>query len=84
MRAVFLSVVALVAVLVVGVFTARAVAWKRHTDKRTFYAEQAGAYLFAPSGVVLKATGESLTRQQLLDYLLHQTIEKNPELAFTK
>lgn len=58
--------------------------WKKIADKRGFYAEQAGAYLFAPSGVIITASGEELTRQQLLDHLLHTAVERTPGLHFKK
>lgn len=84
MRGFLIAVSVLVSVVILGVFTARVVAWKRYVDKRSFYAEQTGVYLFGPSGVVLSATGEPLTRQQLLDNLLHQAVDHSPALAVQK
>lgn len=62
----------------------RAYQWKHSTDKRGYYAEVSGAYLFNPSGVLITATGEELTRQQLLDVLLHNAVEQTPTLTFKK
>jgi hypothetical protein len=64
--------------LVVGIAGYRVVTWKHYIDKRAFYAEAAGGYLFGPSGVV-NAKGESLTRQQLLDAYLELQLEQHPE-----
>jgi hypothetical protein len=58
--------------------------WKKIADKRGFYAEAAGAFLFAPSGVLVDKTGDELTRQQLLDALLHTTVEHTPGLHFKR
>lgn len=59
-----------------------AVRWKHHTDVRTYYAEQSGSYLFGPSGVK-NAKGDDLSRQQLLDFVLHDVVTKHPELGLT-
>jgi len=63
----------------------RTLAWKHYTDRRSFYADAAGAYLFGPSGVV-GADGQPVSRQQLLDSYLHAQIEAHPEwkLRFVK
>ena len=75
---------AALAALLLGCLTVAGISihnWKRHTDQRTYYAEQAGAYLFAPSGIV-DAKGRDLTRQELIDLYLHALIEKNPQAGF--
>lgn len=41
----------------------------------------ASTYLFAPSGV-LNEKGESLSRQQLLDFYLHNSVAVTPGLKF--
>jgi len=76
--------IALFMALVVGA-SLRVLAWKHYIDKRAFYAEVSGAYLFGPSGVV-DAQGRPLTRQQLLDAYLHELVEAHPEtgLRFAK
>lgn len=63
-----------------GVLGYRAYDWKHYTDMRSYYSTQSASYLFAPSGVV-NTKGEPLSRQQLLDFMLHDIVQNNPQLG---
>lgn len=67
-----------------GERTYEAYRWKQNADVRGFVSERSATYLFGPSGVVVSASGEELSRQQLFDVLLHNAVEHTPGLAFKK
>lgn len=58
----------------------RAAQWKHDADKRGYYAELSGSYLFGPSGMVT-VKGEAVSREALIDAALHQWMEHNPQFG---
>ena len=68
--------------LLLGFAAYRILEWRHYVNVRAFYAEQAAVYLFNPSGVVDK-DGKDLSRQEMLDWYLHEIVEKNPQLGVT-
>lgn len=84
-RGVF-AVLTTLALLFGGFEAFQAYKWKKVADKRGFYAEQAGAYLFAPSGVT-SLDGLPVTRAELADYVLYQAatqLAQQGKVKFTK